>query len=146
MLPTNTSQILELNVGQHLLLQSVLKEGFFSTSTTFHLFHISVSIYTVNCSMTTTLPAKLALYATAFSRYAPLNVEPLKSDSLISADVKLALLYQSISLIINAGVHNILKQVPEVVKLSKTESKQTAKETEVLNTNSSHRYQLKCTY
>lgn len=38
------------------------------------------------------LPVKFALYATAFSRYAPLNVEPLKSDSLISADVKFALL------------------------------------------------------
>ena len=43
------------------------------------------------------LPEKFALYATAFSRYAPLNVEPLKSDSLISADVKLALLYQTIT-------------------------------------------------
>lgn len=40
------------------------------------------------------IPVKFALYATAFSRYAPLKVEPLKSDSLISADVKLALLYQ----------------------------------------------------
>jgi hypothetical protein len=37
-------------------------------------------------------PEKLALYATAFSRYAPLKVEPLKSDSLMSAEVKLALL------------------------------------------------------
>lgn len=40
------------------------------------------------------VPVKLALYATAFSIYAPLKVEPLKSDSLISAEVKLALLYQ----------------------------------------------------
>jgi hypothetical protein len=45
--------------------------------------------------MTTKLPEKFALYATAFSRYAPLNVEPLKSDSLISAAVKLALLDKS---------------------------------------------------
>ena len=49
--------------------------------------------------MATRLPVKFALYATAFSRYAPLNVEPLKSDSLISAAVKLALLYQSFRLI-----------------------------------------------
>ena len=51
--------------------------------------------------MATRLPVKFALYATAFSRYAPLNVEPLKSDSLISAAVKLALLYQSFRLIIS---------------------------------------------
>lgn len=46
------------------------------------------------------VPVKFALYATAFSRYAPLKVEPLKSDSLMSADVKLALLYQSFQVII----------------------------------------------
>lgn len=40
------------------------------------------------------IPVKFALNATAFSMYAPLKVEPLKSDSLISADVKLALLCQ----------------------------------------------------
>lgn len=57
------------------------------------------------CSLATSLPAKLALYATAFSRYAPLNVEPLKSDSLISADVKLALLYKPFRLIINTRLH-----------------------------------------
>lgn len=45
------------------------------------------------------LPVKLALYATAFSRYAPLNVEPLKFDSLISADVKLALLHNRFQII-----------------------------------------------
>ena len=49
------------------------------------------------------IPVKLALYATAFSRYAPLKVEPLKSDSLISAAVKLALLYQSFRMIMNRG-------------------------------------------
>lgn len=77
-----------------------IEEGI-CASTNFHLVHILVSISTIRCSLATSLPAKLALYATAFSRYAPLNVEPLKSDSLISADVKLALLYKPFRLIIN---------------------------------------------
>lgn len=35
------------------------------------------------------IPAKLVRYATAFSKYAPLNVLPWKSASFMSADVKL---------------------------------------------------------
>lgn len=49
--------------------------------------------------MATHVPVKLALYATAFPRDAPLNVEPLKSDSLVSAAVKFALLHHTFRLI-----------------------------------------------
>lgn len=63
------------------------------------------------------VPVKLALYATAFSRYAPLKVEPLKSDSLISAAVKFALLHQSFQFLIDVFCvcswteHNQLRNV-----------------------------------
>lgn len=59
----------------------------------------------------TSLPEKFVLYATAFSRYAPLNVEPLKSDSLISADVKLALLHQSLDSMVTTK-YKIAPEVP----------------------------------
>ena len=42
---------------------------------------------------TRVVPVKFELSATAFSRDGLLNVEPLKSDSFISADVKLARLH-----------------------------------------------------
>lgn len=39
------------------------------------------------------IPVKSGSSATSLSREATLNVEPLKSDSFVSADVKLALLH-----------------------------------------------------
>lgn len=93
------------NLSKQWVWQSLLVESiwlFISLNRDNLELHSKHSVKNLYCDKP--IPEKFALYATAFSRYAPLKVEPLKSDSLISAAVKLALLYQSFRIIMNRGL------------------------------------------